>query len=122
MAADPSIFSPFSLVKSVSGFLVFWYWKSSKDFWHREIRFIRGVERDIGILINLKMIMEPIFSDYTFAGRLIGPFFRLFRVAFGCVCVVFFSGLIVFTYALWLILPPVAFLMILQNVLYILAG
>lgn len=122
MAADPSILSPFSLVKNVSDFFVFWYWKSSKDFWHRETRFIKGVERDIGILINLKMILEPIFSDYTFAGRLIGPFFRLFRVLLGCVCVVFFSCLIVVIYGLWLILPPVTLVMILKNIFYILVG
>ncbi len=122
MAADSSIFSLSSLMKGISDFFVFWYWKSSKDFWQREIRFIKGVERDIGIIINLKMIMEPIFSDYTFAGRLIGPFFRLFRVLLGCACVAFFSCLIVVIYGIWLILPPVTLVMISKNLFYILVG
>jgi|GEM_PF-1244891 hypothetical protein len=122
MTAEPTPLSPLFFLKGISDFIVFWYWRSSKDFWQREVNFIKRTERDIGILINLKLILQPIYSDYTFIGRLIGPFFRLFRVLLGCVCVVFFSFLIVVIYLLWLVLPPIALVMIIKNMSYILVG
>jgi len=121
MATDSLALSPFRILKGIADFLLFWYVQGSKDFWRREIKMVKGVERDIGILINLKLIFQPIYSDYSLIGKLIGPIFRLGRVFLGCLFVVFLSGLIIVCYALWLLLPPVALVMICKNLFYILA-
>lgn len=120
MATDSFVLSPFRILKGITDFLFFWYVQGSKDFWRREINMVKGVERDIGILINLKLIFQPIYSDYSLIGKLIGPIFRLGRVLLGCLFVVFLSGLIIVCYALWLLLPPVALVMICKNLFYIL--
>ncbi|MFA6897189.1 MAG: hypothetical protein WCQ96_02810 [Patescibacteria group bacterium] len=121
MATDSFALSPFQILKGIAGFLFFWYVQGSKDFWRREINMVKGVERDIGILINLKLILQPIYGDYSLIGKLIGPIFRLGRVLLGCLFVILLSGLIVVCYALWLLLPPVALVMICKNLFYILA-
>lgn len=122
MTTDSFILSPLRIFKSISDFMFFWYVRGSQDFGHREINMIKGVERDIGIFINLKLLFQPIYSDYSLIGKLIGPILRLCRVFFGCLLVIFLSVLIVVCYALWLLLPPVAFVMFWKNLFYLLVG
>ncbi|MDD3006174.1 MAG: hypothetical protein PHX30_01145 [Candidatus Pacebacteria bacterium] len=83
---------------------------------------IKGVGRDIGVLINLKLIFQPIYGDYSLIGKLIGPIFRLCRVFFGILLAIFLSFLIIACYALWLLLPPVALVMFWENLFYLLVG
>jgi hypothetical protein len=122
MATDSFILSPFRIFKGISGFLSFWYVRGSQDFWHREVNMIKGVGRDIGVLINLKLIFQPIYGDYSLIGKLIGPIFRLCRVFFGILLAIFLSFLIIACYALWLLLPPVALVMFWENLFYLLVG
>jgi hypothetical protein len=67
---------PVNFIKGIIDFFSFWYITSSKAFWNKEISFIRGIERDMGVLINLKLMFQPIFGDYSYMGRVIGPIFR----------------------------------------------
>ena len=110
---------PIKFVKGINQFFWFWYVQSSKDFWHREIAFIKGVERDIGVMINLKLITQPIFGDYTYAGRVIGPIFRLGRVLIGFVIMSVSIFIVILIYLIWIILPPLAFLMVILNLVSI---
>ena len=79
---------PIKFAKGTKQFFWFWYVQNSKDFWHREVGFLKGIERDIGVITNLKLITQPIFGDYTYAGRVIGPIFRLGRVLIGFIIMV----------------------------------
>ena len=110
---------PIKFVKGINQSFYFWYVQSSKDFWHREIAFIKGVERDIGVMINLKLITQPIFGDYTYAGRVIGPIFRLSRVLIGFVIMIASIFIVILIYLIWIILPPLAFLMVILNLVTI---
>jgi hypothetical protein len=120
MPMDYILSLPFRFSQGIYNFLNFWYIKSSKDFWKREMLFIKGVENDVGILINLKLITQPIFGDYTYMGKIIGPIFRLGRVIFGSVLIFLSFVSIVVSYILWLIFPIVAVAMTLKNLIYIL--
>lgn len=122
MLTDNALTLPYRFLKGLGNFLSFWYIESSKDFWTREIGFIKGVERDVGILVNLRLITQPIFSDYTYVGRIIGPFFRLGRVVFGCLLVALSFAVISVIYLFWILLPPVALVMTCKNLLYLLAS
>lgn len=77
--------------------------------------FLKAVERDIGVMINLKLITQPIFGDYTYMGRVIGPIFRFGRVVIGSAIMAVSIIAVVFVYIVWIILPPLAFLMVFLN-------
>ncbi|MCK5123050.1 MAG: hypothetical protein KAQ87_02790 [Candidatus Pacebacteria bacterium] len=108
---------PIKFVKGINQFFWFWYVQSSKDFWHREIGFLKQIERDIGVMINLKLITQPIFGDYTYAGRVIGPIFRLGRVLVGTIIMIASIFVVILIYMIWIVLPPLAFLMVFLNML-----
>ena len=119
MTADFFLTLPMKIVRGSYDFLVFWYVRGSKEFWRKEISFIKGIERDIGVLINLKLITQPIFGDYTRMGRIIGPIFRLGRVLIG-LTIIFFSVLaVVALFVIWFLLPVVTLIMIFENLPYI---
>lgn len=122
MAADTIALFPLRLLRGLGDFFHFWYIRNSADYWRRKIAFLRSVERDIGIVVNLKMITQPIYGDYTFAGRIIGPIFRLGRVLFGCL--LFFISLIavVVIYMLYLLMPVIVAVMLVENLVYVLLG
>jgi len=108
---------PIKFFKGINQFFCFWYLTSSKDFWHREISFLKQIERDIGVIINLKLITQPIFGDYTYAGRVIGPIFRLGRVLIGMAIMIVSIFIVILIYLIWIILPPLAFLMVFLNLI-----
>ena len=110
---------PIKFIKGINQFLWFWYVQSSKDFWHREVAFLKQIERDIGVMINLKLILQPIFGDYSYMGRIIGPVFRLGRVLAGTIIMVASIFIVILIYLLWIILPPLAFLMVMLNLVSI---
>ncbi len=108
---------PIKFLKGINQFFWFWYVQSSKDFWHREIAFLRQIERDIGVMINLKLIFQPIFGDYSYMGRAIGPVFRLGRVLIGTIIMIASIFIVILIYLIWIILPPLAFLMVMLNLI-----
>ena len=110
---------PVNFVRGTINFFCFWYVQSSKDFWNREISFIRGIERDIGVMINLKLITQPIFGDYSYMGRIIGPIFRLGRVLIGTIIMTASIFVVIIIYLIWIILPPLTFLMVMLNLVSI---
>ena len=109
---------PVNFIKGIINFFSFWYITSSKVFWSKEIIFIKGIERDMGVLINLKLMFQPIFGDYSYLGRVIGPIFRLGRVfaGFFIVAVSVIAAMII--YLIWIILPPLTLLMVFLNLIY----
>lgn len=118
MILDYFLTLPFRLVKDFCDFLSFWYVKSSRDFWRREVSFLKGVENEFGIRVNLKLLTQPIYGDYTVAGKIIGPIFRFLRVTIGCGFLLLSFGAVLVCYLLWLIFPPLAFYMTAKNLFY----
>lgn len=122
MASESFMLSPVQILKSLRDFLYFWCIKNAKESLKKKMGFVKGIERDLGIIINLKMITQPIYGDYTLAGKLIGPILRLGRVLFGCLLVFVAFVFTIIIYAVYLLLPIVVSFMILKNAFYILAG
>ncbi len=122
MLLDYYLALPFRMVKGFCDFLFFWYITSSRDFWRREFSFLRSIENEMGILINLKLITQPIFGDYTTAGKIIGPILRTLRVVAGCFFVLLGTGVTAVMYLVWVAFPPLAFYMTAKNLFYILLG
>ena len=117
MIAEYFVNLPVNLTKGIINFFSFWYLTSSKSFWHKEIDFIKGIERDIGVFINMKLIFQPIFGDYSYMGRVIGPVFRMSRVFIGLVIVFASIAVVIVVYLVWIVLPPLAFSMVFLNLI-----
>ena len=120
MIAEYVVNLPVRITKGTIKFFHFWYVQSSKDFWNREVAFLKQIEKDLGVVINLKLIFQPIFGDYSYMGRIIGPVFRLGRVLIGFIIMVASIFAVVAIYLIWIILPPLAFLMVFLNLVYVL--
>ena len=120
MIAEYVVNLPVRIIKGTIKFFHFWYVQSSKDFWNREVAFLKQIEKDLGVIINLKLIFQPIFGDYSYMGRIIGPVFRLGRVFIGFIIMVASIFIVLTIYLLWIILPPLAFLMVFLNLVYVL--
>ena len=117
MIAEYFVNLPANFIKGIISFFSFWYLTSSKSFWRKEIDFIKGIERDIGVFINLKLIFQPIFGDYSYMGRVIGPIFRISRVLIGFAIVSASVVVVIVVYLIWIILPPLAFSMVFLNLI-----
>lgn len=82
---------------------------------------MRSVEREIGVVINLKLITQPIFGDYSYTGRFLGPFFRFCRVVIGLILLSISLISIIFLYLIWILLPPVTVYMVFINLIYLIS-
>ncbi|MCK5490841.1 MAG: hypothetical protein KAI67_03285 [Candidatus Pacebacteria bacterium] len=119
MIAEYFVNLPLNFVKGIINFLYIWYVSSSRDFWHKEIGFAKGIENEMGAFINLKLLFQPIYGDYSYIGRVIGPIFRFGRVLVGFFMMLISIVVVVVIYLIWIILPPLTFLMIYSNLTYI---
>jgi len=59
MIAEYFVNLPVRAIKGTIKFFRFWYVQSSKDFWNKEISFLKQIEKDLGVIINLKLIFQP---------------------------------------------------------------
>ncbi|MCK5084674.1 MAG: hypothetical protein KAQ64_03400 [Candidatus Pacebacteria bacterium] len=119
MIAEYFVNLPINFIKGIIKFFFFWYLTSSKAFWNKEILFIKSIERDIGVIINLKLMFQPIFGDYSYMGRVIGPIFRTGRILVGLIIMAVSIAVVVIIYLIWIILPPLAFLMVFLNLMIV---
>lgn len=97
------------------GFFHFWYVADTRNFGLRSLAILRGAEKEWGILVNLRLITQPIFGDYSTMGRVVGPVFRLGRVLLGAIWCLLLIGLLVVVFVARLILPPLVLYMIFAN-------
>lgn len=94
-----------------------WYIRGSKKFWNGAFGFIKSMDSDLGVIANIYNWTSPLYGDYSYGGRIIGPIFRTGRIFLGsAVCmVVFLTALAV--YVIWLALPAVVLIMFFSNLL-----
>lgn len=94
-----------------------WYIRGSKKFWNGIFGFIKSMDGDLGVVANVYNWTSPLYGDYSYSGRIIGPIFRTARIFIGSLVyiVVFLTALGV--YAVWLALPAVVLIMFFSNLL-----
>lgn len=118
MIAEYFVNLPLDFIKGIFNFFFIWYIQGTLDFWNKEVAFLQGVERDVGFIVHIKHIADPLFGDYDLMGRIIGLFFRLIFILFGflvtSVSMIFVFGL----YLIWIMVPPVTFFYVLINLNY----
>lgn len=115
MISEYFVYLPINFIKGIFSFFYIWYVQGSKDFWNKEISFLRGVERDVGVIVHIKHIIDPLFGDYTYMGRFIGVFFRIGFILFGFLVTSISIVVVICLYLIWIIVPPITFWMIVSN-------
>ena len=100
---------------SISKFAYEWYFTDTKGFWKGVIKFIRIMDGGFGVMANIYNWTSPLYGDYSYVGRAVGPLFRTFRIIGGGI---FYIGVFIFAiglYILWFILPILVVAMIVLN-------
>lgn len=101
----------------IINFFYNWYIEDTKIFYNRFIGFLKFFDRDIGLAGNLRNWLNPLYGDYSTAGRAIGPILRTFRIFFGIIFYLLITILSLAVYLIWIILPILAIIMAVLNLL-----
>ncbi len=103
----------------IRDFVYGWYVRGSKKFWSGALGFIKFMDRDFGVAANIYNWTSPLYGDYSYGGRIIGPIFRTARIFLGLAvyAIAFFAAL--FAYIIWLALPAIVLIMFFLNLLAI---
>lgn len=119
MIAEYIVNLPLNLMRGTLNFFYIWYVQGTFDFWNKEAAFLRAVERDVGFIVHVKHIADPLFGDYTLMGRFIGFIFRIGFIIFGFSITAASVAAVVSLYLLWMIIPPITFFYLLSNLYYV---
>jgi hypothetical protein len=91
----------------------FWYLQSLPWALNRYKTTVASFESQIAVQATWKNIGKPLFQDYTFQGKVIGFFFRLFRIVFGGALYACIALAFAVLYLFWLLLPVLCVISIL---------
>lgn len=103
------------MLTSVAKFAYKWYFTDSKNYWNSVILFIKFMDRDLGVVANVYNWTSPLYGDYSYIGRAIGPILRTLRIFVGGLA---HLGIIIVAFSLyifWLALPLGILAMIFLN-------
>jgi VIT1/CCC1 family predicted Fe2+/Mn2+ transporter len=93
------------LASSVIGFWKHWYVDGLIYAWDKLRGTIYSLDRSFAVRITLKHFFEPLWGDYSIIGRIIGPFIRIARIAFGGVLYLLAACLWAILVLVWLFIP-----------------
>ncbi len=77
-----------------------WYREASIHYWGWVIGEFRKLDRTFALKINFRLLLHPLYGDYTPTGRILGPIFRFLRILLGLGVYLVFLSL---AFTLWLI-------------------
>lgn len=101
-------------IQGFMGFFKFWYIAGPVWFWRQNWQMIGNFESVFATRAMLQHISEPIFQDYTRAGRVIGVVVRILRTILGLIFYVVVMAIFTIAAAIWLIAPPFAMWQVLR--------
>lgn len=81
------------------------------------IKFIKAMDGDFGVMANVYNWTSPLYGDYSYIGRAVGPLFRTFRILAG---LMFYAAIFILSigmYILWFVLPLLVVIMIVLNLM-----
>ena len=101
----------------VVSFLHGWYINDTKNFSSGFINHLKILDRDIGLVGNLQNWTSPLYGDYSYAGMVIGPILRTFRIFFGLIFYIIVTIFFLMGCLFWIVLPIVVVTMVILNLL-----
>jgi hypothetical protein len=84
-----------------------WYVASGPWVIQRYLTTIRIFDGTFAVRDTWKNMSRPLFQDYTWQGRIIGVFLRLFRI--GVAAIIYFTAAVFYliVYLIWLLFPVI---------------
>ncbi|MBI2984785.1 MAG: hypothetical protein HYY50_04130 [Candidatus Kerfeldbacteria bacterium] len=98
-------------------FPVWWYSDGLRLTWRRTVRQWWGMVDRLGLRFLIINIGKPMYADYSRSGRIISFFFRLLLIGWSLAVLTVWSGVIVFLFLLWLLVPVVAVGMLIRQLI-----
>lgn len=91
----------------IGNFFRHWYVDSFYFMLRKAADLFHDLDRTIAFRVTLYHFFEPLYGDYSVAGRILGPIFRVLRVMLGALAYLILGMLAVLIYLVWLLIPPV---------------
>lgn len=91
----------------IAGFFVHWYIDGSRAFRNQYRSISRSLENTVAARTMLHLLFRPLYGDYSFVGRIIGPIFRMGRLVIGGVAHLFLVVVFGVLWLCWVALPLV---------------
>jgi hypothetical protein len=89
----------------ITEFFRHWYVGGTDVFLQRLGAAMQSIEATVAFQTTLQHFFQPLFRDYSIVGRIIGPFFRIGRLAVGLVAYAILFVIFLAAYVVWLALP-----------------
>ena len=94
--------------------LRYWYILSPSWAYRRFTQTIQAFDGHLAVADTWRNITKPIFQDYSYQGRIIGFFLRLFRIFFSLLFYCLIALFYLVAYAIWLLFPVICVAAILR--------
>lgn len=108
-----------AVVQAVAEIPLFWYLLTPRWFFNFLKRVVLVLEDRLAVTLMVRLIFTPLFRDSSLVGRLVSFFYRLLRILFGILFIVFCSLVITAVLLVWLLFPPLCLYQSLQNPSYL---
>ncbi|MCS6789208.1 MAG: hypothetical protein NZ484_01405 [Patescibacteria group bacterium] len=93
-------------------FLYNWYIKGVRWIFHYYISILESLDYYFAVKTNIIHFFEPLYKDYSIMGRLLGIFFRSFRIVVGSLVYLFISLLFLVFLLIWILVPIIILILI----------
>lgn len=89
----------------ISEFLRRWYVVAGLFLWKKTIERIQSLDRTLALKVTIVYFFQPLFGDKSIIGRILGFFFRIWRILLATVLYVAIISVAVALYILWALFP-----------------
>lgn len=89
----------------LSDFFHHWHGDGSRAILQAFLRHFENLDRTFAFKITLRHFWQPLYGDYSIVGRILGFFFRTFRLLLGGIVYLFFAAVMLPIYVAWLAIP-----------------
>jgi len=83
-----------------------WFVLKPKAILNLLVEIIKDLDKNFAVAINLKLILKPLYKDYSLIGRIIGPIFRFFRVFVGGIIYLLIALVFLLVILVWILILP----------------
>lgn len=90
----------------IGEFLRHWYIKSIRMYSDFVLDVLSKLDRRFAWKVTLRFLFHPLYGDYSFIGRILGFFFRIFRLVVAGVIYTLVCLIALVLYFIWIALPP----------------